>query len=132
MLNGWIYVINSPPLIAAAMRHRNLSFDPFALEFSANVLGMTAEQHAAFFTQMDNYHEVNRLIHRSLAGEDVLRMAVSALASIAGTVNGIGPGAGLVAPDAYGWLSVEMFMASTNALFGRNNPFAPEDAFSFL
>lgn len=36
MLNGKLYVINSPNLISSAMRSKDLSFDPFVLEFIVN------------------------------------------------------------------------------------------------
>jgi len=40
MLNGKMYLINSPGLIAAGMRNRDLSFDPFSLEFAEGLLGI--------------------------------------------------------------------------------------------
>ena len=38
VLNGKLYVINSPSLISAAMRSKDLSFVPFSVEFSAGAV----------------------------------------------------------------------------------------------
>lgn len=41
VLAGKLYVINAPGLISAAMRSKDLSFDPFAIEFSAGSVRIT-------------------------------------------------------------------------------------------
>jgi hypothetical protein len=126
MLNGQVYVINEPALIAAAMRNRNLSFDPFSLEFAEASMGMT-KRHIEIFAAPGKMDEVNHIIHSSLTGENVLRMNVKALGDIADVLNAINPGKGLRVPDVFDWLRELMSMATMTALFGKNNPFTRED-----
>ena len=130
MLNGWLYVINSPSLISAAMRHRDLSFDPFVIEFSGAALGMT-EQQIKTYSEQANLDDITDAIHKSLLGDNLLRMNISALADVAKTLNAVRPGAGLDVPDVFSWIQTVLTVASTRALFGNNNPFGPEDAKSF-
>lgn len=130
MLNGWLYFINSPSLISVAMRHRDLSFDPFVIEFSSAALGMT-EQQVKTYSQQANLDAITDAIHKSLLGDNLLRMNISALADVARTLNDIRPGAGLDVPDVFYWIQTVLLMASTKALYGKHNPYSPEDAKSF-
>lgn len=126
MLNGWLYVINTPSLISAAMRHRDLSFDPFVIEFSNPALGMT-DQQVRVYSELANLDAMTEAIHKSLLGENLRRMNVGALADVARTLNAIRPGAGLDVPDVFSWLQTVLIMATTKALFGKNSPYGPED-----
>lgn len=130
MLNGWMYVVNDPALIAAAMRHRHLSFDPFAIEFAGAAMGMTKPQ-IDIYSRKENLEGMTHVIHKSLTGDNVLRMNVQALADIADAINGVRPGVDLEVPDVFEWLRNTVTVATTNALFGKNNPYGLEDADSF-
>lgn len=127
MLNGWLYLINDPGLIAAAMRTRALSFDPFTIEFAGSSMGMTPPQ-MDVYSKPENLDAMARVIHSSLTGDNVLRMNVRALADIADVINGVRPGAGLDVPDMFQWLRGVVAKASFNALWGDNSPLGPEDA----
>lgn len=127
MLNGWIYLINDPGLIAAAMRNRDLSFDPFTIEFAGSAMGMTPQQ-VDVYSRTENLEAMTQVIHSSLTGDNVLRMNVRALADIADVINGVGPGAGLNVPDLFEWLRTVVAKASSNALWGKNSALGPEDA----
>lgn len=43
MLNGKMYVITSPSLIQSAYRNKNLSFEPFMVDFVQRVMGLSSE-----------------------------------------------------------------------------------------
>jgi hypothetical protein len=126
MLNGYMYVINKPALIAAAMRNRNLSFDPFTLEFAAVTMGMT-KRHVEIFSGLGGMDEVNHIFHASLSGDSLSGMNARALADIAGVLNAIPPGHGLDIPHSFNWLRDLSSMATMKALFGKNNPLTLED-----
>ena len=130
MLNGWLYVINDPTLISAAMRSRHLSFDPFVIEFAGNTFGMTPPQ-LDVYSQTANLEAMTHTIHRSLTGDNLLRMNVRALADIAAAINAVRPAEAFEAPDVFEWLRNVVTMASTNALFGKNNPFDLSDVERF-
>jgi len=131
MLNGYIYVINDPALISAAMRNRNLSFDPFTLEFATGSMGMTQRQ-VEIFSQPGRLEEASHVIHSSLSGENVFRMNVRALADISQLLNSIRPGEDLKVDDVGDWLRNLMVLATMTALYGKNNPFTGEDVPDFL
>lgn len=127
MLNGWLYVINDPGLIAAAMRNHNLSFDPFTIEFAGSSMGMTPQQ-MEVYSRSENLEEMARVIHSSLTGENLLRMNVRALADISEVINGVSPGEGLNVPDLFEWLRTVVAKASCSALWGDKSPLGAEDA----
>jgi cytochrome P450 len=119
MLGGKMYIINSPTLIQAAMRSRNISFDPFSLEFASGALGMTKHHIETFEPEMDN---INHVIHSSLSGDPVYMMNARALKDVARTLNDIKPGAIFLVNDLFAWLRELMSMATMIALFGEKNP----------
>lgn len=125
MLHGQVYVINSPSLIAAAMRNRNLSFDPFSLEFAESAMGMT-RQHVEIFSREGVMDEVNNVIHASLTGDNVYQMNRRALADVADVLNDIKPESSLDVPDVFEWLRNLMSLATMTALYGKNNPMGKE------
>jgi len=43
MVNGKMYMINSPALVQSAYRAKNLSSDPFMIEFAQATLGVSDE-----------------------------------------------------------------------------------------
>ncbi|PKS08611.1 hypothetical protein jhhlp_004997 [Lomentospora prolificans] len=130
MLNGYIYVINDPALISAAMRNRNLSFDPFSLEFAVGSLGMT-QHHVDLFSAPGMMDEITHVIHSSLTGDNVFQMNVKALADISSLLNKVKPSEGLHVADVSHWLRDLMTMATMAAMFGKNNPFAVKDVPDF-
>jgi hypothetical protein len=125
MLNGKLYVINSPTLISAAMRNRDLSFDPFSLEFATGALGMLPS-HVKIYAQADAMDEVNRIIHASLTGQAVYSMNTAALADGAVVLNAISPNSALEVSDSWIWIRELVGMATMKALYGKNNPITPE------
>lgn len=131
MLHGYVYVINDPLLISAAMRNRNLSFDPFSLEFASGAMGMTKE-HVEIFSRPGNMDEVNRVIHAALSGDNVYRMNVRALKDIAAELSSVPSGdEGLRVPDCATWLRNVIALATMTAMFGKNSPFTADDVPDF-
>lgn len=127
MLNGSIYVINDPALIAAAMRNRSLSLEPFNLEFAVSTMGMTP-RHLDLFSAPGRMVEILNIHHSSLSHTNLAPMNVRALAHIADCLNAIPAHTeGLEVPDLYDWLRKVASMATMKALFGKNNPLTYED-----
>jgi len=126
MLNGKIYVINKPALIAAAFRNRAFSFEVFTLELAAATMGMT-KRHVELFGRPGGMDEVVRVFHLSLSGDNLVRMNARALADIAVSLNAIPSRDSLDVPNAFEWLRDILSMATMKGLFGKNNPFSRED-----
>lgn len=125
MLNGKIYVINSPTLISAAMRSKDLIFDPFILQFALAVLG-ASKQHVDTFAKPGVLEHISQVIHLSLTGDPVFRMNARALNDVAQLLNSIGPGSDFAVPEVFLWLRGLMSRATMVALFGARNPMTAE------
>jgi hypothetical protein len=127
MLNGKMYVVNSPGLIAAAAKNRDLSFTPFALEFSQNLLGIEPEhfKHFAADGWMDG---MTQTIHASLSGEKLRSLKAACYRELAKTIRSEFPTGSepVVIPHLYAWLLDRVPLAFTAALFGEKNPFDSE------
>ncbi|KAK3935473.1 cytochrome P450 [Diplogelasinospora grovesii] len=130
MLNGKLYVINSPTLISAAMRSRDLSFDPFSIEFAEGALGLTKE-HTKLFSQPGFMDEVNKVIHSSMTGDSLKQMMARGLADIAGKLNAIGAKESVEVENSFVWLRDIMSKAVMWALYGEKNPWT-EDAIAAI
>ncbi|KAM0335117.1 hypothetical protein ACHAQA_000153 [Verticillium albo-atrum] len=125
MLNGKMYVINSPSLITAALRNNDISFEPFPLELSSGIMGITA-RHLRIIEPRPIQSELMHAIHSSLTGEPLSDLYVAALETLALTLNRIKPGTTLAVPDSFLWLRKLMTLATMTALFGEKNPIMPE------
>jgi len=120
-----LYAINSVPLITAAMRNKDLSFDPFALEFGAVAVGLSkAHRHVL---AKDGVMEVFTNINGSqLKGEELLRVSINALGDLSKVLGQIKAGEPLFVPDVYLWLRTMISMSTIRAIFGENSPFTEE------
>ncbi|KAK1826606.1 cholesterol 7-alpha-monooxygenase [Podospora conica] len=127
MLTGKVYLIASPSLVAAAFRSRDLSFSPFALEFSGPLLGVPPEDLGPERWGAPGWMEsMEATIHGALAGEKVRGMKAACYREVARIVNeDRGKGEVRIA-DPMGWLEEVIPRAFTRALFGRGNPFTRE------
>ncbi|KAF4441573.1 7-alpha-hydroxycholest-4-en-3-one 12-alpha-hydroxylase [Fusarium austroafricanum] len=122
MLNGKIYVINSPDLIQAALRNNDISFDPFLIEFSKAMWGLS--KNAVGLISNDDYlKEGLSLIHSSLTGEPLYELNISALTCLMSYLNRIQV---LRKPDVFDWLRDILTDASATALFGEKNTLTVE------
>ncbi|KAH8685074.1 cytochrome P450 [Ilyonectria robusta] len=125
MLNGKLYVINSPNLISSAMRSKDLSFDPFVLEFIVNGLGIPGDQ-ARKYTQPDTWQEFFDIIHDALIGENLNKMVGSGLGCFASQLNDIPPNTATEIPDVSIWIRDMMFGSLMKSLYGEMNPMTVE------
>lgn len=129
MLNGKMYLISSPSLVAAAFRSRDLSFSPFALEFSGPLLGIPPADLGPQRWGAPGWMEsMETTIHAALAGEKLRAMKASCYREVARILNDEhGPGKEVVRiEDPMAWLEDVIPRAFTRALFGRGNPFGRE------
>ncbi|KAK0646535.1 cytochrome P450 [Cercophora newfieldiana] len=123
MLGGKIYLINSPSLIAAAMRNRELSFDPFAIDFAEGLLGIERKYVDGLFATPGWVQTMTDTIHAALAGENVRAMKAACYREVAKTLNGYERGQTMEVANSYEWLALMVPRAFTRALFGEKNPF---------
>lgn len=127
MLNGKLYVINSPSLIQAALRNNDISFDPFIIEFSKTMFGQNEKQ-IEILSRPAVMKELLGLIHSSLLGEPLHRLNVVALEKLMGHINLIQPKGSVDITDAFIWIRDMMTEATAVALFGEKNPITTEHA----
>ena len=122
VLGDKVYVINSITMISAALRCPNLSFDPFMVIFSKNALAASDEAMARF--DDPEYIPLSlKPFVSSMQGEPLRGVVDAALRIIAGTLNRLGTGGGVVEiPHVGDWLTQAIAEAVTAALYGSNNP----------
>jgi len=125
MLNGKLYLVNSPSLIAAAMKNKDVSFHPFIMEFSTGVLNLT-QSHLDRFAEPGVLDDFNAMHHKNMSGDSVYRMNAAALRDFASMLNRVRPGADLHVPHVYDWLQDTVAVATMKAMFGEKNPMTPE------
>ncbi len=123
MLNGKMYAIWSPALIQAALRSKTLRFDPFIVEFTQPFLGLSDE---AFRPGLGPRERESLLparmtgLHQAMQPEHLHRMNAAALNYIAESLNAVD--APIQIPNLYLWLRDLMTFATTEALYGSENP----------
>jgi hypothetical protein len=119
MINAKIYLITSPALAQSAFRNKDLSFEPFELEFSKRILGISDDtmgnvKRPGF---MAGFHKA---VHAALVNEHLHKMNAVMLNEIATFVNGID---GVFEVDSlYLWIRSTLTMATSNMLLGSHNP----------
>jgi hypothetical protein len=124
MLGGKLYVIHSAPLIAAGMRNRELSFDPFAIDFSEGLLGIERKYVDGVFAKPGWAQTMTDTIHAALAGENVRVMKGACYRELAVMLSGLArEGAVVEVGNSYEWLGLVVPRAFMKALFGERNPF---------
>ena len=126
MINSKLYVITEPALVQSAFRNKSLSFEPFMVEFSQRMLGVSdktmgpiknipADEKAPSFLR-----EFVREIHTAMMGEHLNKMNASALNQVASTLNSLD----VIKPESlYLWLRQMLTLATCNALLGNHSPF---------
>ena len=126
MINSKQYVITEPALAQSAFRNKHLSFEPFMVEFSQRMLGVSdetmapiknipADENAPSFMR-----EFIREIHTAMMGEYLHKMNTSTLNKVAAALNSID----VIQPESlYLWLRQMLTLATCNALLGDRSPF---------
>ncbi|KAK7429792.1 hypothetical protein QQZ08_003637 [Neonectria magnoliae] len=123
MLNGKLYVINSPSLIQSALRNNDISFDPFLTEFSKGMFGQDDRQIAIVDRVMK---EVLDIVHSTLLGEPLHKLNTTTLKLLMKPLNFMQPNASVQVPNAFLWIRDNTTEAITTALFGEKNPITAE------
>jgi hypothetical protein len=126
MLNGKMYVINSPTLISAATRCKELTFEPFVLEFTTGVLGLS-KRHIEVYSKPGFLESVTPVVHSSMTGDELRKMMARGLTRLSSVLNAIKPGTTLEVDNSLRWFRDVMSQAIMYSLFGKNNPMGPEE-----
>lgn len=128
MLNGKVYLVSSPSLVAAAFRSRDLSFSPFALEFAGPLLDIPKPHLGPEAWGAPGWVDsMETTIHTALAGENLRALKTACYREMARIVNDeYGPGKAVRIPDPMAWLEEMIPRAFTRTLFGKHNPFTKE------
>ena len=122
VLGDKVYVINSITMISAALRCTSLSFDPFMVIFCKNALAASDEAMARFDDPEYIPASLKPFVS-SMQGGPLRDVVDAALISIAGTLNQLGVGGGVVEiPHIGDWLTQAIAEAVTAALYGSKNP----------
>ncbi|KAH7383684.1 cytochrome P450 [Cadophora sp. MPI-SDFR-AT-0126] len=120
MINGKLYIITQPALIQSAYRNKNLSFDPFMIDFAQRMLDLPEEVMVPVRDIPSFIPEVVKEIHGSMLGEHLYKMNADALNNVAVTINGLS--ATFKADSLYLWIRETLTMATCNTLLGSHNP----------
>ncbi|KAH7312697.1 cytochrome P450 [Stachybotrys elegans] len=123
ILNGKLYVMNSPALVQAAMRTPEISFDPFFAEFTNGMLGLNSRQ-AAVINNKKCMEELLQIIHTTLMGPPLHKVNVNALGYLAGELNKVPRDRSLQVANSFLWLRNHLTTATGVGLYGKNNPLA--------
>ncbi|CZR62543.1 related to cytochrome P450 7B1 [Phialocephala subalpina] len=131
MINAKLYIITDPVMAQNAFRHKNLSFDPFTLEFAQRMLGVSDESMVPVRFAGDEKNpgflaQFLKEIHEAMRGEYLHKMNADVLNGVAVTINELGK---TFEPESlFYWLRGTITVATSNALFGSFNPFKDDPA----
>jgi hypothetical protein len=125
VLNGKVYVLNSPALYQAAMRSPDISFDPFLVEFTQPTFGLS-DRLVEIISRPDVLESMLSVIKETMMGEPMLRTSLAALMPLMSMLNNIDTEEPLVVPDTMSWMKRDFTVATAIALFGEENPLAAE------
>ncbi|KAK7428295.1 hypothetical protein QQZ08_005192 [Neonectria magnoliae] len=136
ILNGKLYVIFDPAIVQSAYRNKKLSFEPFAVEFAQRELAFSNET-LRILQETQLVPDFFASIHPAMTGAHLHRMNANALNYVSGQLDGIGGGGkAFEVPNLFLWVRDLMTMATTEALYGsenplRENPSLVEDLWTF-
>lgn len=125
MLHGKMYVANSPSLIAAAMRHGDISSMPFQIEASSAVLDLP-KHHIDTIMQPAILHHLEQTMAANLRQDALYKMTRASLKYLAGVLNTINPISPLEESDGFEWIKGVLTMATATALYGKDNMWTAE------
>ncbi|KAL5332696.1 cytochrome P450 [Aspergillus crustosus] len=123
-----LYVVNSPSLISEVQHHpRKISFSPILARMATNVIGATQAGAAVLSDDAENgfirrFHDFN---HASLSmgpGLDALRNAFWGRVTCS-LLSQRDPSSPPRQIGMYDWVSQEVMMGATEAMYGPRNPF---------
>ncbi|KXH26364.1 prostacyclin synthase [Colletotrichum nymphaeae SA-01] len=120
-----MYVANSPSLIAAAMRHGDISSMPFQIEASSAVLDLP-KHHIGTIMQPAILHQLEQTMAANLRQNALQKMNHASLGYLAGVLNTINPASPLEESDGFEWIKGALTMATATALYGKDNMWTAE------
>jgi hypothetical protein len=133
MLSGRTYAITHPDLVAAVQRSPKIfSSNPFVLAVARRLCGCSQAAIDPVARDLDHWgllNETKRDMHAALApGSNLDAMNVAmlenvalALAELDAELGAAGEGGRVL--DLYGWVRHVISLASTDAIYGAENPF---------
>ncbi|KAH7009626.1 cytochrome P450 [Ilyonectria destructans] len=122
ILNGKLYVIFDSAIIQSAYRNKKLSFEPFAVEFAQRELRFGNEA-LKIIQETTLVPEFFSVIHPAMTGAHLHRMNATALNYVSNELHAIGSGGeALEVINLYQWVRDLMTLATTEALYGPDNP----------
>jgi hypothetical protein len=121
ILNGKLYVINSPALVQAAMRTPEISFDPFLIEFTEGMLGLNKRQ-SGVVNNEDCMAALLHIIHTTLMGSPMHKVNVNSLGHLASVLNSTPRERSTQIANSFLWLRNHIVTATGVGLYGKHNP----------
>ncbi|KAF4983952.1 hypothetical protein FZEAL_744 [Fusarium zealandicum] len=122
ILGGKLYIILDPAIIQSAYRNKRLSFEPFAVEFAQREL-LLSDKAFKIVKETSLVPEFFASIHPAMTGANLHLMTANALNYVSGQLGLIGDGGkALDIPNLYLWVRDLMTLATTEALYGPENP----------
>lgn len=125
MLWGKIYAVWDPQLAQASLRARDLSFEPFVVDFAHKSCNLGDETFAKVTSNPALVPEFIEAIHGSMQPTHLHSMSIIALHRISRILDEIPPNdsGGLTVPNLYLWTRDLISLATMRALLGKQNPF---------
>ncbi|RMJ13686.1 hypothetical protein CDV36_006655 [Fusarium kuroshium] len=121
ILGGKLYIIFEPSMVQSAYRNKNLAFEPFAVEFAQRELAISNES-ARIVRETNLVPDFFSVITKSMAGEYTHRMNANALKYVSKELETLGSSEPMKIPNLYLWVRDMMTIATTEALYGPDNP----------
>jgi hypothetical protein len=132
MLNGKIYAIWDPVLVAAGLRNKHLSTSPQIRAVTRPLCGITDETDAILHGPNGEkiIHDVLACMPPAFVGENLQRMNGVALSYLGGYFNGLASKGEEAVPNVWMWIRGLMTEPTGKAVFGKDDPFSKEPGLS--
>lgn len=115
------YNIWEPSLAHAALTSRGLSFEPLMEQMSGKMMNFPLQHHLQEYPNL--MVDFINVISASMQPKFLYPMSNRALGYISSTLDDIGADGGLELPNLYLWVRNVVTIATTRALFGKENPY---------
>ncbi|KAK5005405.1 hypothetical protein LTR28_007757 [Elasticomyces elasticus] len=131
MLNGRTYVVSSPELALAVQRnHKSLAFNPIMIEAIRRMVAFDDDAMAKIKRNLNNeegkwglMYDTHDMMYATLApGPELDELNLAVLDQFVDTINKFDASGREI--KLWAWLRHHFSLASTNALYGPQNPFA--------
>ncbi len=126
MLNGKVYLVSSPGLISAVFRNRDLSFDPYALDFAEGLLQVDRKWVTNVWAQPGWLDGFNSMVHSSLAGDALRWTKERCYRELAVLLNEFACDGTVEVPSVFDWVAGVLSVAFTRTIYEDKNPMTPE------